>query len=120
MDIFLGNVYSRRRSLDGSHSFPDPAIFIHCRRFPVIMIEEKMLKCQILKGMFSNERVVSVKLSDGSSTSVFVPSDKVKGGIGTKGSVKVNVFNDEGLPWAVLPTEYKDIVPVNIEDVFAT
>lgn len=81
------------------------------------MIEKKMLKCQIRKGMFSSERVVKVALQGGSLTSVFVPSGAVEGDIGTDGSVKVGVFNDKDGTWAVLPTEYQDIVPINQIDL---
>lgn len=78
------------------------------------------LKCQVLKGMFSDERAVVVDLNNGDKSSVFVPAAEVRGDIGARGEVNVDVFEDDGAFWAVLPTEYRETVPVRKLDVIVT
>ena len=80
-------------------------------------MERKWLRCHILKGMFSDERVVVVNRIDGKSTSAFVPTNAVRGRVDEEGQVEVDVFADRGATWAVLPTEYRETLPVNIGDL---
>ena len=75
------------------------------------------LKCEILKGMFSDERAVVVNLSNGDKSSMFVPASEVCGDIGARGEVNVDVFEDDGALWAVLPTEYRETVPIRKLDL---
>jgi hypothetical protein len=77
------------------------------------------LKCRILKGMFSDERVVVVQRFDGKATSAFVPISSVRGSVEQEGQVEVDVFADRGGTWAVLPTEYRETLPVNVRDLIA-
>jgi len=77
----------------------------------------RWLKCRILKGMFSDERVVVVSRVDGMSTSAFVPSAAVRGSVDHEGQVEVDVFADRGATWAVLPTEYRETLPVDARDL---
>ena len=79
----------------------------------------QLLKCRILKGMFSDERAVVVHRVDGKTTSAFVPMSSVRGNIDQEGQVEVEVFADHGTTWAVLPTEYRETLPVNVRDLIA-
>ena len=75
------------------------------------------LKCHILKGMFSDERVVVFHLVDGERYSEFVPADKVQGEINTDGTLAVGIYRQNGASFAELPTEYSDLVAVPEEDL---
>jgi len=44
-------------------------------------MEKKRLKCHVLKGMFSDELVVVVRLLNGKKTSAFVPASEVRGDV---------------------------------------
>ena len=79
-------------------------------------MEKKRLKCHVLKGMFSSERAV-VFLVNGKKSSAFVPASEVRGEVDRDGDVNVDVFRDRGSVWAVLPTEYRETVPVNEHDL---
>lgn len=76
-------------------------------------MKRQWLKCRVLKGMFSDERAIVYSMSNGKESSAFVPSAKVRGKIDHDGAVSVEVFQDGDTTWAVLPTEYRDAVPVN-------
>jgi len=80
-------------------------------------MEKKRLKCHVLKGMFSSERAVVVLLLNGKKSSAFVPANEVRGEVDRDGEVNVDVFRDRGAVWAVLPTEYRETVPVNEQDL---
>ena len=82
-----------------------------------MQIEKKRLKCHVLKGMFSNERAVVVLLVNGKKSSAFVPASEVRGEVDRDGDVNVDVFRERGSVWAVLPTEYREAVPVNEHDL---
>ncbi len=75
------------------------------------------LKCHILKGMFSDERVVVFHRINGERYSEFVPANKVRGEIGTDGQVEVAVYCDDGTSFAQLPTEYRELVAVQEGDL---
>jgi hypothetical protein len=75
-------------------------------------MKDHWLKCRVLKGMFSDEGAVVFKLSDEASFFAFVPYTKVRGEIDREGEVKVDVFEEGNTTWAILPTEYRDTVPV--------
>jgi len=75
------------------------------------------LKCRILKGMFSDERVVVYHLVNGERYSEFVPSDKVRGEINSEGTLAVGIYRQEGASFAELPTNYSDLVAVPEEDL---
>ncbi len=76
-------------------------------------MSEHWLHCQIFKGMFSDERAMKY---DG--LSFFVPQSKVR----TKdqseqGEVLVKTFSEGSECFAVLPTEYRAIIPVKSSDL---
>jgi len=48
-----------------------------------------------------------------------VPSSEVRGGLNSDGDVCVDVFRDRGAVWAVLPTEYRETVPVQENDLLS-
>lgn len=81
------------------------------------VMKQGWLKCRVLKGMFSDERAVVVRMKNGNTTSMFVPSSSVKGEVDHDGKVRVEVFEGDGAVWAVLPTEYRESVPINDDDV---
>lgn len=78
---------------------------------------KQRLKCRVLNGMFSDERVIVFRRRSGEEYSAFVPASKVRGGLDSEGDVAVDVYQDNGVTWVVLPTEYSDNLPVNSEDV---
>ena len=82
-----------------------------------MQIEKRRLKCRVLKGMFSSERAVVVSLPNGRKSSAFVPSSEVRGDLNCDGDVCVDVFRDGGVVWAVLPTDYRETVPVQENDL---
>ena len=81
------------------------------------MIRDGLLKCKVLKGMFSDERAIVYRLRNGGTSNDFVPSEKVHGEIDADGSVEVQVFEDGGVTWAVLPTDYRETIPVQTDDL---
>ena len=82
-------------------------------------MSETWLTCEIGDGMFSDEMVVVFDTDKGEVVSFFVPKSCVESLAGTKGRVKVRVFEDGGHTWAVLPNEVQSVVPVKPEYVAA-
>lgn len=78
---------------------------------------KQRLKCRVLNGMFRDERVIVMRHLNGEELAMFVPASEVFGEIDHDGAVAVDVFQQEGTTWAVLPTEYRDSYAVNAEDV---
>lgn len=72
---------------------------------------QQWLKCNVSKGMFSNERVIAFNMRGSGLMEYFVPADTVEGQ-GQDGRVKVRVITHNDGPWAVLPTPYSKTVPV--------
>lgn len=79
-------------------------------------MSSKELKCNITKGMFSDERGVTLRDTSGRQVSVFVPKPCVSKDNG-EGTVKVRAFRDNQQTWAVLPTEDSLLVRVNDSDL---
>jgi hypothetical protein len=79
---------------------------------------ESLLKCQIFKGMFSDELAINVNSLAG-EVSVFVPKELVHGEAGAPGTVRVRVFRDDFHAWAVLPNDSQTAVAVNESDLLA-
>lgn len=76
------------------------------------------LRCNIVKGMFSDELAIVYTLKkQGKEASFFVPKDQVVGAVDSQGKVKVRVFRQGNTSWAVLPTEYQDAIPVDEADL---
>ena len=74
----------------------------------------RWLRCSIQKGMFSDERVITIKAG-----AYFVHKDQVKGSINHQGIVQVEIIQEGGQFWAVLPSEDPAIVEVSSEDLEA-
>jgi hypothetical protein len=72
----------------------------------------KWLACKITKGMFSDERTVTVQTATGEAVSAFVPRQAVQGDHGD-GRVKVRVANGTGRLLAVLPDEHQSVVDID-------
>ncbi len=70
------------------------------------------LECSVIKGMFSSELAVGVRRRSGSRFSTFVPKESVRGEIDSAGAVRVQVFRELGIAWAVLPSPEREIIPV--------
>lgn len=66
------------------------------------------LDCEVVAGMFSDERAVVVRLADGSERSFFVPASEVDGD-----KVRVTTRPEGDLVWATLPTPNRDTVAVS-------
>ena len=75
-------------------------------------MSERLLKCEVLKGMFSHESVVKIQTASGSYESYFVPSSSI-----VDGRVRVQVLRQPGGSLAILPTEYRDAVTIRDEDL---
>ena len=76
---------------------------------------ERQLKCEVSKGMFSNEVVVNY-LRGGQKVSVFVPKDMVTQ-TGQGATVRVRVYPAGDGLCAVLPTEDQLLIFVRAEDL---
>lgn len=70
------------------------------------------LRCSVSEGMFSNERVIIVRRKGNGSVEFFVPQESVQGK-GDNGRVQVEIFERPDSKWAVLPTPYRDSIPVD-------
>ena len=75
------------------------------------------LKCEIFKGMFSDEVAIRVAAKRGETSSYFVSKDQVEGPINGPGKVKVRVYRQGETSWAVLPTENAASIPVRESDL---
>jgi hypothetical protein len=85
---------------------------------------KRRLRCQVNKGMFSDELAVTYQAREGLKKSVFVPTRYVLQHSGTapsgephEGEVEVDVFEKNGAWWAVLPNDRKDIVWIDQKDL---
>ena len=76
----------------------------------------KWLKCHVLKGMFSDERTIIVRRKPNGTVEFFVPQSAVRGE-GDAGRVEVTIIEREGAKWAVLPTPYKESIPVEEDEL---
>ncbi len=79
-------------------------------------MQEKWLLCAIHKGMFRDELVAQY-----GSESFFVPRDKVQqeGASGATGKLRVKSFERDSNWFAVLPTDYQDVLSVEKGDLVA-
>lgn len=80
-------------------------------------MNQQWLKCRVLKGMFSDERVVQVPTRGGDKLSFFVHKDKVEGDIDRDGRVRVDVLRREDMTVAFVPSEYPEAIAVRDEDL---
>jgi hypothetical protein len=81
---------------------------------------EQWLRCRVVKGMFSDELAITYQPRGATSaTSVFVPKDLVLGEIDNEGKVKVMVFRQENIAWAVLPSAQQTVIPIDEADLTA-
>ena len=71
----------------------------------------RWLKCCVVQGMFTNERIIIVHIRGNGSIEEFVPEDEVSGE-GVDGRVKVRLFHQDERPWVVLPTPYGKTIPI--------
>lgn len=74
------------------------------------------LRCQVAKGMFSDEVTVIVQSQDGEEISAFVPRERVEE---ANGRVKVRVFDEKGGRFAVLPNENQTVVGIRDSELAA-
>lgn len=77
----------------------------------------RWLKCQVTKGMFSDELTVTVCTRSGEKVAVFVPKDAAEV---REGRVKVRVAEQAGGSIALLPDEHQSIVEVHRSDLMTT
>ena len=76
-------------------------------------MSKSWLQCLVFAGMFSDE--LAIRYGD---FSFFVPKKSVKAQLSEgAGQVRVRTFSDKGATWAVLPTEYQEIIQVEKKDV---
>lgn len=79
--------------------------------------EVRWLRCQLDKGMFSDEMAVTYPPQGRWQKSVFVDSDYVDGSAGDVGRVRVKLIRRSGSLMAVLPSSNQDIVIVQAGDI---
>ena len=79
--------------------------------------EVSWLRCQLDKGMFSDEVAVTYPPQGPWQKSVFVDAYLVEGTIGGIGRVRVKTIRRDGSLLAVIPSSYQDIVIVQAEDI---
>lgn len=72
------------------------------------------LKCQVSKGMFSDELTVTVSTRSGEKVAVFVPKDAAEE---NSGRVRVRVAQRNGHSFVLLPDEHQSVVDVQASDV---
>lgn len=75
---------------------------------------DRELKCEVIKGMFSDEATVTVPRSYGGPLSVFVPRECVNE---ERGTVKVITFKSAEITYAILPDNYHTTVVVDTDDL---
>ena len=81
---------------------------------------EGWLRCNIVKGMFSDElAIVYTFKQQGKEESFFVPKDQVVGAVDSQGKVKVRVFRQGDTSWVVLPTDDQAEIPVDDADLIS-
>lgn len=78
---------------------------------------QRWLRCKVEKGMFSDERVVLYPATGDATKSAFVPANEVQGEPGKSGTVRVWVGRNQDGVMAFLPTEYRDCVFVQEQDL---
>lgn len=74
----------------------------------------KWLKCKVEKGMFSDERTVTVNSRNGEPIAVFVPAQAADQ---ENNRVKVQAFGQQGKTIAILPDERQSVVDVSDADL---
>lgn len=75
---------------------------------------ENWLKCEIEKGMFSDEVTVKVTNAKGEAIAVFVPTEQVQP---VSKKVRVRSFVASGYTFAVLPDDRRTTLSVNLSDL---
>ena len=77
-------------------------------------MKQAWLLCEVRPGMFSDEVVVEVVTTDGTSKSFFVPKEVITNG----DRVRVQVTRRAGVPWVTLPTAHPyNAIAVRDEDL---
>ena len=72
----------------------------------------RWLRCQVLGQMFSDERIISVRVFGNGAREFLVPRNTVNEE-GAESRVRVRVFREPDATWAVLPTVYSDSVAID-------
>ena len=80
-------------------------------------MSDQWLKCMIFKGMFRDELAIQVADRSGTFNSFFVPRSNVDGKLDEEGKVRVRVFRQGDIKWAVLPTDNPTSIPVKDADL---
>lgn len=76
---------------------------------------QQWLRCQeVTSGMFSDELAVAVQRSDGEALSYFVPRESVEI---KRQLVRVDVYTQGAVTWAMLPSAQPEIISVNQSDL---
>lgn len=71
--------------------------------------QERWIRCGAYPGMFSNEAVVEIE-----GHYYYVERDAVRNVVGERGELRVTIILVDGREWAVLPTNYRDSVPLPV------
>lgn len=81
-------------------------------------MNERWLRCTVQDGMFSDEFAVTYRPANRAAAeySFFVPRSTVRP---EEGRVKVRVFQQGPVAWAVFPNEMQSLVPIDESDLIA-
>jgi hypothetical protein len=77
-------------------------------------MSERLLRCDIRDGMFSDEVSATFRTANGEQVSVFAPRDRVSGD-----GLRVMAFSRQGRWWIVLPTPEHQTVAVDQDQLVA-
>jgi len=80
---------------------------------------EQWLRCNIFKGVFSDEVTVQIQPKEGKPSAFIVSRDQVVGEYDRAGQVRVRVYQEGSTSWAVLPTDNRTIIPVDESELVA-
>jgi len=78
---------------------------------------QRWLKCKVSAGMFSDERVVELRVKLGHARTFFVPADRVLDQGAGEGQIQVGVVTQGEVTLVILPTPSRDVVPCAEDDL---
>ena len=81
------------------------------------MSDDRWLRCKVFQGVFSDEVAVRVSPKEGDEIAFVVSRNEVVGDHDQPGKIRVRVYREGPIAWAVLPTENHMIIPVNDSDL---
>ena len=78
---------------------------------------ETWLRCNVFRGIFSDEVGVQISPKQGDVFAFIVSRDAVQGDYDQPGKLRVKAYCRGDTLWAVLPTEDQTVIPINDADL---